>query len=338
MAFCIISSFSAELAIAETSYQAPFWLSGGDLQTIVPAVFGHTAKIQYERVRWELEDGDFIDTDWVNRDASNQPTVVLFHGLEGNSASHYAKALMAKVQEIGWRGVVIHFRGCSGEENRLPRAYFAGDSAEIEMMLTRVRMENVESKIYVVGVSLGANALLKWLGERAEQAAGLVEKAVAVSSPLDLAACATALDHGLDRWLYTPMFVSSMKSKALQKVKRFPGLLDEEKVRAAKTIHEIDREVTAKLHGYADEEIYYAENSSKPWLRQITVPTLMLNAKNDPFVPAEILPTSDEVSSSVTLETPEDGGHVGFLQAGEGLRLDWLPTHILQFFVNCSQI
>lgn len=326
-----------KIANAEVPFSSPFWLPTGHLQTIYPALLISPEDVSYRRDRWELDDGDFIDVDWVNADAAvsdNQPTVVLFHGLEGSSQSHYSKALMAEVSAKGWRGVVIHFRGCSGEPNRLPRAYYAGDTAEIEMMLTRVKSEVGSSPIYAVGVSLGGNALLKWLGEEGAHAEQLVVKAAAVSAPMDLGASANTLDSGLDRWLYTPMFVKSMKVKALAKAEQFPDILDVEKIQNASTIHEIDRDVTAVLHGFKDEVDYYAKNAAKPWLPQITVPTLIINAKNDPFVPAQSLPSAAEVSPAVTLEYPEEGGHVGFVHAPFPGYIDWLPKHLLSFFMG----
>lgn len=327
----------ANVANAEVAFSSPFWLPTGHLQTIYPALLVSPENVTYRRERWELDDGDFIDVDWVNADdapSASQPTVVLFHGLEGSSQSGYSKALMAEVAAKGWRGVVIHFRGCSGEPNRLPRAYFAGDSAEIEMMLSRVKSEVSSSPIYAVGVSLGGNALLKWLGEEGAHAEQLVVKAAAVSAPMDLGASAGALDSGLDRLFYTPMFVKSMKAKALAKAQQFPDILDVEKVQNATTIHEVDRYVTAVLHGFKDEVDYYAKNAAKPWMPQITVPTLVINAKNDPFIPAQSLPSAAEVSQTVTLEYPEEGGHVGFVHAPFPGHIDWLPKHLLSFFAG----
>ena len=324
-------------------YCAPFWLPGGHLQTIYAATIANAPQVTYRRERWELPDGDFVDVDWIEPqrteseraepDASAQlaseklPIVVLFHGLEGNSQSNYARALMSATQAKGWRGVVIHFRGCSDEPNRLPRVYYAGDTPEIQLLLSRVRENAPNAPIYAIGVSLGANALLKWLGESGETANQMITKAAAVSAPMDLAASATALDTGLNRLLYTPRFVNSMRPKALAMNERFPGLLDAEKINAAKTIHDIDNAVTAKLYGAVDADDYYAKNASKPWLTKICLPTLILNAKNDSFVPAETLPTPAEVSAFVTLEYPATGGHAGF--SG---RDNWLPNHLLEFF------
>ncbi len=311
------------------SYVAPSWLPGGNLQTLHSTLFAGTPQVQYRRERWELPDGDFIDADWVEPETqvSNQPIVALFHGLEGSSQSPYAKAVMAATKAKGWCGVVIHFRGCSGEPNRLPRVYYASDTPEIETLLTRVRENAPSAPIFVVGFSLGGNALLKWLGESGERASMMIDTAAAISAPMDLAATADALNKGLNRYLYTPNFVNSTRLKALDLLARFPGIIDEAKVKSAKTIQDIDNAVTAVLYGAADANDYYAKNASMPWLKEICLPTLILNAKNDPFIPSEALPKVSQVSASVTLEYPDTGGHVGF--SG---RQNWLPNRLLDFF------
>ncbi len=328
---CLASVTNLALAAPiDMPYSAPFWLPSGHLQTIYAAIIAKKPQVDYSRQRWELDDGDFIDVDWTqipNNVTDTRPIVVLFHGLEGNSQSQYALSLMAAAKNKDWRGVVIHFRGCSGEPNRLPRVYYAGDAVEIDMMLSRLRASAPQAPIYAVGVSLGGNALLKWLGEFGEHANSVITKAATVSAPMDLAASADALDKGLNRIIYTPRFVDSMRPKALAMSARFPGLLDDEKIKSARTIHDIDNTVTAVLYGATDAENYYAQNAAKPWLSQISLPTLILNAKNDPFIPAESLPTQAQVSQSVTLEYPDAGGHVGFPGSN-----DWLPTHLLNFF------
>lgn len=315
------------------SYIAPFWLPGGNLQTLHSALLTSSPKISYRRERWELPDGDFIDVDWVEPKvmANNKPIVVLFHGLEGSSQSPYAKSVMAATQAKGWRGVIIHFRGCSGEPNRLPRVYYASDSPEIEMLLTRIRKNAPLAPIYAVGFSLGGNALLKWLGESGEHANIIIDSAAAVSAPMDLAATPDALDKGLNRYLYTPSFVHSTRKKALDILERFPGIIDKEKINAAKTIRDIDNAATAVLYGAIDADDYYTKNASKPWLNKINLPTLILNAKNDPFIPSETLPKLTEVSPTVTLEYPNTGGHVGFLG-----RKHWLSNRLLRFFTSMT--
>ena len=311
-------------------YRAPFWLPGGNLQTLYPFFFSWLKRPPYRRERWELEDGDFIDLDWLDG-AHRSPIVVLFHGLEGHSHGHYARSLMAKLQAQKWRGVAPHFRGCSGTPNRLPRAYHAGDVAEIDMIVRRLKADYPSVPLYAVGVSLGGNALLKWLGEQGSEAIGIIEKAVAVSAPVDLLAAGRALDKGFNR-LYVKHFLSTLKRKALQKLTQFPALFDRQLLRDAHTLYKFDDLVTAPLHGYKNVEEYWTKASSKPGLENIHIPTLLINARNDPFLPFSALPFPDQVASCVTLEFPREGGHVGFLSGPFPGTLNWLPTRILDFF------
>lgn len=320
---------SAPVACSAEPYAAPFWLPGGDLQTIWGTVIGGP-KVDYRRERWELPDGDFLDLDWVDGPAE-APLVVLFHGLESDSHSAYALHLMAAVKQRGWRGVVPHFRGCSGEPNRLPRAYHSGDSAEIEAILRHVGAGNGHAPLYAAGVSLGGNALLKWLGERGDKARELVQSAAAVSAPLDLPAAGAALDQGFSR-VYTARFLKTLKAKALAKLERFPGLYDRQAVAAIDSIKAFDTLVTAPLHGYRDADDYWARAASKPGLKAIAVPTLIINARNDPFMPAEVLPGANEVSPQVTLDFPETGGHAGFVTGPFPGASGWLPGRLLNYF------
>ncbi len=316
------------------SYHAPGWLPGGNAQTIFPYFVNLNPTIRYQRERWEMDDGDFIDIDWLEGEP-DKPLVVLFHGLEGSSQSHYALSIMRFLKTLRWRGVVIHFRGCSGSPNRLPRAYHAGDSQDIDRMLRYVTQQNDSHKqntaCYVVGISLGGNALLKWLGEQGTQAARLIAGAVAVSVPLDLAVAGKVLDFGFNR-VYTRHFLITLKRKALRKNKQFPGLLDARAVAACNSLYEFDNLVTAPLHGFRDTDDYWRQSSSKPWLGSVRVPTLLINARNDPFLPESVLPQKSEVSSFVSLEFPRQGGHVGFMYGAFPGKLDWLPQRIVNFF------
>ena len=326
------SSYPTRFAMPspDPEYIAPTWLPGGNLQTLYPYFFAAKPKLHYRRERWELPDGDFLDLDWVDN-PPEQPLVVLFHGLEGNSRGFYSLALMHLIKQRGWRGVVVHFRGCSGEPNRLPRAYFAGDSAEINYVLHRLRDQEAAATIYAVGVSLGGNALLKWLGEQAAAANDIIQAAVGISAPLDLTAAGNALDRGFNQLFYTRHFLSTLKQTALRKLERFPNLFDAARVRAATTLREFDDVVTAPLHGYRDAEEYWRTASSKPGLLHITVPTLIINAKNDPFLPASALPEQNEVSPAVTLNYPEQGGHVGFHSGVFPGHINWLPKYVLHY-------
>jgi predicted alpha/beta-fold hydrolase len=315
-------------------YRSPAWLRGGHAQTIWPYLLPRPA-VRFRRERVESPDGDFWDFDWVDEPGdSRAPLVALFHGLEGSSDSHYARALMARVRERGLRGVVAHYRGCSGEPNRLPRAYHSGDHEELEAMLDAIR-ERVPAPapIYAVGVSVGGSVLINWLGRRKDAAARVVAAAAAVSTPLDLEAAGIAIAKGLNR-IYTRNFLSTLKPKSLAMARRFPGLLDDARIRRARTLRAFDDAVTALLHGFVDATDYWRRASSKPWLATVAVPTLVLNAKNDPFVPRETLPRSEEVSREVLLVQPEHGGHAGFLTGSFPGSLDWLPRRLLDFFLH----
>ena len=320
----------------DRAYLPPGWLIGGHAQTIYPFLLRRRPDITYRRERIDTPDGDFIDFDWLDSTggaSANTPLVVLFHGLEGNSRSHYATALMQHLQILGWRGVVPHFRGCSGEPNRLPRAYHSGDYVEVGWMLGILRAAIRDAPLYVIGVSLGASALLNWLGREQYAARDIVTAATAVSAPLDLTAAGRAIGQGFNR-LYAMHFLYTLKPKALAMAQRFPGLLDARALRKIDSMYAFDEIVTAPLHGFANADDYWVRASSKPWLRGIAVPTLVLNALNDPFVPPASLPCSKQVSRSVVLEQPPHGGHVGFLQTPFPGRMDWLPTHLLNFLAD----
>ncbi|UOD31525.1 alpha/beta fold hydrolase [Massilia violaceinigra] len=313
-------------SILPTLYTAPLWLPGGHLQTMVPAVAIARPAVAFRRERWEAPDGDFVDVDFVDGEPG-QPLVVLFHGLEGSSASHYARALMAAVAARGWSGAVPHFRGCSGEPNRAPRFYHSGDANEVDWIVRRLRTR-AQGRLYTAGVSLGGNALLRWLGE-SQSRAGIVDAAVAVSAPLDLARGGEALSSGVNM-VYTRMFLKTLKPKCLAKLEQFPGLFERDALMNARDLYAFDNVVTAPLHGYRDTIDYWNRASAKHVLGDITVPTLVLNARNDPFLPGRYLPAS--ASHAVTLEYPEHGGHVGFAVGNPPGRLDWLPRRILGFF------
>ena len=312
-------------------YHAPWWLPGGHLQTIYPYFSLRRRPPIYRRERWKTPDGDFIDLDWLPGGEAHAPLVALFHGLEGGSASHYASALMRAVLHRHWRGVVIHFRGCSGEPNRLPRAYHSGDADEIDWILRRLRELNSASALFAAGVSLGGNALLKWLGRERVSALKIIDAAAAVSAPVDLMAAGDRLSVGVNR-LYGHHFLQTLKKKSLEKLQRFPAIYDANVVREARTLREFDNVVTAPLHGYRDTDDYWTRASSKPDLLDIVVPTLIVQARNDPFLPGRYLPAANEVAPLVTLEYPDGGGHAGFMSGPFPGNLDWLPQRLLAFF------
>ncbi|QDQ27977.1 alpha/beta fold hydrolase [Chitinimonas arctica] len=318
-------------------YHPSRWLIGPHSETIYPALALRRPPPLYRREVWPTPDGDEIAVDWLAAgSAGDAPLLVHFHGLEGSANSHYAVALMKAAADRGWRAAVAHFRGCGGHPNRKPRAYHAGDSAEIAWILQHFRDQH-RGPMYAAGVSLGGNALAKWLGEQGQAACGLLDRAAVVSAPLDLTAAGKVLDRGLNRAIYTRNFLQTLRPKTLAHLAAFETDLaflqvSPADIAAARTFKEFDNRVTAPLHGFADVHDYWSRASSKPWLPHIAVPTLLINARNDPFLPAGALPGSHEVSAAVHLLQTERGGHVGFTEGPFPGRIDWLPRCLLAFF------
>jgi len=316
------------------AYRAPCWLPGGHLQTIWPALWARRTRGPvpvYRRERWATPDGDFIDVDLQAAPQRDAPWLVLFHGLEGSSASHYAQAFADVAAQAGWHFAVPHFRGCSGSLNLAPRAYHSGDFEEVGWILHRLRAR-AAAPLHAVGVSLGGNALLRWAEEAGDTAAPIACAVAAVCAPVDLAASGHAIGRGFNRQVYTRMFLRSMKPKALAKLDQHPGLFSRERLLAARDLYAFDNLFTAPLHGFKDTDDYWSRASAKPHLGHIRVPALLLNALDDPFVPAASLPRPGEVGRHVTLWQPAHGGHVGFpagrfpghVQAMPQAVLDWL--------------
>ena len=313
------------------AYRAPLWLPGAHAQTIVPALFSRLPTLAYRRERWDTPDGDFIELDWVEsasglpRPEPKAPLFVLFHGLEGGSGSHYARTLAAAATERGWHAVIPHFRSCSGPLNLLPRFYHLADANEVDWMLRRFAFRH-RGPIVAAGVSLGANVLLHWLAQHREDAS-IVSAAAAISAPLDVHAGGEMLSHGLGM-IYTRNFLKTLKVKALQKLEQFPGLFDADAVLGSRTMYEFDNVVTAPLHGFRNAHDYWTQATVRPKLREIVMPTLVLNARNDPFLPGRALPARHEVSAAVELEQPAHGGHVGFMTGPFPGRSDWLAQRV----------
>ena len=314
-------------------YRPPSWLPGGHAQTIYAAMLVPRPRVDYRRTQWNTPDGDFIELDWVDGPA-DAPLVVLFHGLEGSSGSHYALSLMHHVRLRGWRGVVPHFRGCGGQPNRLPRAYHSGDFGEVHWILERMAAQAGAAPCFAAGVSLGGNALLKWLAAQGALARTWLQAAAAVSAPVDLQVAGHGLGRGFNRF-YTWHFLQSLRPKSLEKLRRYPGLYDARKVAQARNLYDFDELVTAPLHGFASADDYWTRASSKAELRRIELPTLMVHARDDPFLPGSHLPRQDEVSTHVTLEYTDAGGHAAFVTGAFPGRLDWLPLRLLEFFESC---
>jgi uncharacterized protein len=303
-------------------YQAPAWLLGGHAQTIWSAKAAWPggpsslpiglAVPKWQRQRWETPDGDFIDVDTIPGHA-DQPQLTLFHGLEGSSASHYSLAFAASALDRGWTLAVPHFRSCSGEINRLARAYHSGDSEEAAWILTTMAALYPHHRRFAAGVSLGGNMLMKWAGIQGAATQSTVEAIAAIGAPLDLAAAGAAIGQGLNRWLYTPMFLRTMKRKAQAKWQQYPKLFDLDRVMRASSLAAFDDAFTAPLHGFQSVEDYWHRASAKPHLSHVRVRALLLHARNDPFVPWRSVSCA-AMSAAIELWQPRDGGHVGFAQ------------------------
>lgn len=315
------------------NFRAPWWLPGGHLQTIYASLFAPKPRVVYRRERWELADGDFLDLDWVDG-AADKPLLALFHGLEGSSQGHYALALMDALRRQAWRGVAVNFRGCSGTPNRLARAYHSGDSTEIKMILTYLKAQAGKQALYAAGISLGANALLKWLGESGQEARQLVSGAVAISAPIDLTKTGARLDKGFNRYSYTRHFLQTLRRKTQHKITAHRLPIAPHDLRTVKTFHAFDDLYTAPMHGYRNVADYWQRASSKPWLNSIAVPTLIVHAHNDPFLSASTYLDEDLLSPYITLDLPRQGGHVGFVSGPFPGKLNWLPNRVLHFFAQ----
>ncbi len=317
------------------NYRAPIWLPGGHLQTIVAAKLARSyagARPVFLRERWDTPDGDFIDVDWLApKPMAEAPLWVMFHGLEGSSSSHYALACADYARRQGIGFAVAHFRGCSGELNRAPRAYHSGDYEEIGWLLQRFASLH-SGPLCAIGISLGGNALMRWAEEAGHSASASVRAIAAVCSPLDLAASGAAMGRGFNRQVYTRMFLRSMKPKALAKLKQHPGLFDAQALMAAQDLYAFDNIFTAPLHGFRDTEDYWKRASAQAHLAAVRVPALVINARNDPFIPADSLPALHEVGQYVDLQQFDHGGHVGFAAGMPFGHLGTLPQALARWF------
>ncbi len=308
--------------IRKASFQPAWWLPGPHLQTLWPALCRRKPRPSTWRERVELPDGDFLDLDWTV--GKHGPIVAILHGLEGSSDSGYARGLLNTVATKGWRGVVVHFRGCSGEPNRRAASYNAGHTADIAYVMALLHQREPKTPLACVGYSLGGNALLKWLGETEIDVP--VQAAVAVSVPFTLELAARRLRRGFSR-LYQAYLLRHLRASYRRKSSlhiKLPLTLKE--MKNLRDFYTFDDKVTAPLHGYASAYDYYTRASCRPHLKNIRVPTLILHATNDPFMFADAVPSATELSESVILELSPYGGHVGFVTGA----LPWQPIYWLE--------
>ncbi|MGC8504448.1 MAG: YheT family hydrolase [Acidithiobacillus sp.] len=291
-------------------------------------------KVLLRREVWSTPDGDRIAVDCLDA-PPEAPVVTLFHGLESSSSGHYAAPLAALLRARGWRGYWINFRGCGGMDNLLPRAYHAGDSAEIAWILARIARQDPAVPRFAVGVSLGGNALLKYLGEAGHDARAILRGAAAVCAPVNLVATAAALEQGLGI-LYSRYFLRQLKRSARRYRRLHRGMADWNKVLAATDLHSFDECFTAPVHGFSGADGYWQQASAAPWLQSILVPTLLLNSEDDPIVPISAIRAAS-LSPAITPCFPAHGGHVGFVDGPFPGRLQWLPHALLAYFESIIQ-
>lgn len=324
------------MPITQHCFRPPWWLNSPHMQTLYPALLRKFKPMQRMRERLSTPDGDFIDLDWYGD--NTRVIVILLHGLSGSSASGYILGLQQSLRQAGMASVAMNFRGCSGEPNRAARCYHSGETEDIEFVYRTLRKRHPESLFAAVGFSLGGNVLLKWLGEQGSLSG--LSAAVAVSVPLVLNECATKLDQGFSR-IYRKHLLDELK-RYMHEKQRFlqqNGLeVEADRLVRLGTLSDIksfwqyDDRVVAKLHGYADVHDYYRRSSSRQFLASIRVPTLVIQAADDPFMTPAVLPAADELSPQVELEIYSGGGHVGFVSARKLFKPEyWLDSRIPLF-------
>jgi predicted alpha/beta-fold hydrolase len=320
----------------DDAFAPPWWGRNGHVQTIWGPLF-RSDSLPLRRERLTMPDGDFVHLDWLDGDGlgDGAPRLLVLHGLEGSSRSHYVSGLLRAGHAAGWHGVALNFRSCSGVLNDLPRFYHSGETGDLDWVMRSLAGRAPGTPIGAVGVSLGGNVLLKWLGEVGAKAPAELLGAVGISVPFDVAACARVLDRGFRRLVYAANFLRTMRSKVVEKARRYPGFVDVAAMRGARTFAHYDRVVTAPLNGFRDEVDYWTTSSSGPYIERIRRPTLLLGAHDDPIVPGRTLPDPTRLPANVRAEFTARGGHAGFLQGRWPWRArSWAEPRAVEFLTS----
>jgi uncharacterized protein len=316
------------MPILASRFHPPAFLHNGHLQTILPMLLRRRFSIVFERERLELEDGDFLDLDWAR--IGGDKLAILSHGLEGCSDDSYNRGMAIALHTAGWDALAWNLRGCGKEMNRLPRLYHSGETSDLGAVVRFAAAKY--SRIALIGFSLGGNLTLKYLGEASPHAS--VIGAVAISAPIDLAASAQALDHRWSNRIYLRRFIKSLVAKVETKALRFPDQVDARWSRTIRTFQEFDDRYTAPMHGFRDAADYWKKSSARQYLDRITIPTLLLNAHNDPFLAPGCFPFAEaEQNSCLFFEAPESGGHMGFVDLACG-RDPWFERRVVEFLAT----
>ncbi len=316
-------------------FKPKFGLKNRHIQTLYSSLFRKLPHIDLEVERFELSDGDFLECYWHNKPKHNSktPIVILFHGLAGSYKSPYIQGTMQELAKNGFASVIMHFRGCSGVANALPRSYHSGESGDALEWINYITSNFKHSKLFTIGYSLGGNMMLKLLGELGDSSP--ITAAISVSAPLQLDICANRMDRGFSKF-YQHILLKDLNTALEKKYDKFDMHshlnMKKSEIRNLKTFWEFDGAYTAPIHGFESAQDYYTKCSSKQFLKDIKTPTLIIHSKDDPFMTNEILPSKDEISEYITLELLENGGHVGFIQ-GSFFKPDyWLEKRVVNYF------
>ena len=334
------------LAIREvdvvTAYSPPWWLPGAHAQTLWGKLFRREPMQPAVMERWDTPDGDFLD---IHRLTAISPSpsarLLVLHGLEGTIRSHYAQAFLREAHRRGWAADMLIFRSCGSDLNRTRRFYHSGETTDLALVVDRLLGESHSLPLLIAGVSLGGNVLLKYLGERGSSIPSQVKAVAAVSVPFDLARSSRQINRGFAK-VYQRHFLRSLQRKAFGKLERFPDLVASKRLASIRTMYEFDNVMTAPLHGFRDADDYYSQSSSLGWIGRISIPTLLLSAVDDPFLPSPVL---DQVRAeakrnpALELDFPKHGGHAGFVTGANPFRpryyaerraCDFLADHLTQ--------
>ena len=321
--------------ILKSKFKPASGLTNPHFQTMLPRFIRRKSKLAFYHEELELDDGDFLDLAWTELSEEVKPVVLVFHGLEGSIESPYAHGIMSAIKKQGWKAVLMHFRGCSGRMNRLPRSYHSGETDDAKQLISHIKAHYPDAPLAAVGFSLGGNMLLKLQAELGHKSPFLA--AVSVSAPLLLSNCAIKLSKGFSR-VYQNHLIAHMKKnlKSKASVHDYASLigLDTRQINRINSFREFDNQVTAPLHGFKGVDDYYQKCSSRQFLKDIQAPTLVIQSLDDPFMSDDVIPEMAELSKFTRLEISQYGGHVGFIGGSLIKPVFWLERRIPEFLAE----
>ena len=317
----------------KTDYKAPFLLNNGHIQTILPSTFRKPFPVFYERERVETPDNDFIDLDWSA--VGSKKLAIISHGLEGNSTRKYIKGMVHALNINNWDALALNFRGDSGEPNRLLTTYHSGFTDDISLAINHAKEKQRYTEIALIGFSIGGNMSLVYLGR--DNVDPLVKRAAVMSVPCDLKDSSACLAQ-FKNTLYMKRFLIMFHNKIKEKMALLPGQIDDKDFNKIKDFQEFDERYTAPIHGFKNALDYWEQCSSKQFIPNIKIPTLILSAKNDPFLSESCYPIKESKSNNyITLEMPESGGHVGFITFNRS-KVYWSEQRVVDFITQESKV